>query len=163
MKPAILFFDLPGVGHLQVVRRVVASGHPAVVNSPPLARALRAEGIPFHFWSDFQHDAVLARARERATCVAAELNCLLQDPGRRRAAFSPGCDEILRQAGGLFVERLLALIQDEVAAIEIFERLARDLPLGLLVLGCDNAHAQRALIGAARRRAKSEEHPSEHQ
>jgi hypothetical protein len=148
-RPAVLFFDVGDAGFVPLVDRVARAGLLPVVQHASLAHALAAAGVEHRAWDDFvpaERDAALASEYLRFLDGLADAFARPEVVG----AFDSRLGNPLPAVKEPFFSLLLVLLLRQVAAIDQLDRLAEQLDLRLLVLGSDNSHVQRALVGRAR-------------
>ncbi len=146
MNPHALFFDLMTPG---LVERLHARGVRCILNGTALRRTLQAQGVPLECWEAFDPANLSERVLQELTRITDGFARVLQTPEAVRAFDSP-LGNILPEAGMRLLEQLLGMLGRQLAVVETFRNLVRTRDLRLVVLGCDNNHLERTVVGAAR-------------
>jgi hypothetical protein len=149
VKPHVLLFDVMDAELRPFAERLFERGAALVMNDTPLRRALLTAGRPVRRWEEFEPGDLAARVeREMARIASGFAEALQTAEGRR--AFDAAAGNVVAVAGRAIFESLLGMLARQVALIETFELLRGALEPRLVVLGCDNNHLERSLVGAAR-------------
>jgi len=100
-------------------------------------------------WEEFEASDLRARVEREMSRIASGFAEALQTVEGRRAFDTP-TGNVAAVAGRAVFESLLGMLARQIALIETFEALNSVLEPRLVVLGCDNNHLERTLVGAAR-------------
>ncbi len=150
MTRTVLLYDVSSLEMYPWVAGLLASGVECVMNGTALRQRMRADGQPLHCWEDFQPS-------DLSGCVEREIMRIANGVSEALSthegvvAFETPRGNLLRGSGQRLFEQVLGMFSRQIALIETFDRLRSERDVGLVVLGCDNNHLERTLVGAARR------------
>ena len=148
MKDAILFFDMGNTSCLPVIKAVCEKGYSPVVNDQELLKVAQEAGLPILDLANYTPEGNLKRAQQDAVQRINGITSAVKKH-KIRQAFSSVSGEFLSYAGEDFFRSLYGILAGEIMVIEALKSLTRRLKLKLIVLGCDNSHIQRAIVGYA--------------
>ncbi len=148
MKDAILFFDIGSTSYLPIIKAVCEKGYNPVVNDQELLKVAREAGLPIldlaNYWPEGNLERAQQDASQRINGIASAVK-----KHKVRQAFSSISGDFLSYTGEDFFRSLYGILAGEIMAIEALNVLTGRLKLKLIVMGCDNSHIQRAIVGYA--------------
>lgn len=150
MKRHILFFDVESPACLPVLENIIKGGFAPIVNAGKLRDAAVSKGLPIIKWEDFFTPRIRDLSQTEITRILNELQPVFKSVEICEEAFGSPLGNFLPYSGQNFVDQLAGVLNSEIITVAIFERCLSEVKLDLVVLGCDNSPAERALVLAAR-------------
>jgi glycosyltransferase involved in cell wall biosynthesis len=144
---AILLFDVQRAELASLGLALHRAGHTLVATSPVLREALAGRGTPCRSFESLTPAGARERAQREAEALCGELA-----RGATASALARVLGSLHEPLAPELPGRIAAMVRDQRVAIDALDALADALDLRLIVLGCDNTHVQRAVLGRARAR-----------
>ena len=148
MRKCVLFFDVGNPAYIPLIKAVGERGFTLIMNGTGLREQLQSSGLSILPFEGFVPAEIQPRVTATVRQIGEQLAKALEGPNIKGVFLSP-IGDFLGYTGQAFFDQLFSLLGAEIWSIETFESLISQCHVSLVVMGCDNSPAQRALVKAA--------------